>query len=251
MYNLTVSLIINGFILVLFTSIGVLIAVFSRKIDEKGLHIGLGFAIGVMLAASFTSLIIPGFEEGFHIEVGVGILLGITAIIILDSFLPHEHSNVGYEGLGDFKRKISKFWLIALAMIIHNIPEGIAVGVSTVYNPTRGLLTALAIGIQDIPEGLAVTLSLLFIGVKFHLAVLLGLLSGLIEGLMTAMGGALALLGNSLGYGMGFAAGAMLYVTVEELIPEVFYEKNRFRRSSTIGFFMGVYLMLYLDHLFG
>ena len=152
-----------------------------RREDERLLDLGLGFTGGVMLVASFTSLILPGVEGWGFWQVGLGILGGVALIRLLDLFTPHEHLMRGYEGPPELSNKVKRSWLVALAITIHNIPEGLAVGVSTAYHVELGFVTALAIAIQDVPEGVAVVIPLL----RYQLvrtAVAVGVLSALVEG---------------------------------------------------------------------
>jgi len=220
-----------------------------RRDDERFLDLGLGFTGGVMLVASFTSLILPAVEEWGFWQVGLGILGGVALIRALDVFTPHEHLMRGYEGPAELANKVKRSWLVALAITIHNIPEGLAVGVSTAYDPKLGLATALAIAIQDVPEGVAVVMPFL----RYQLvrtAVAVGVLSALVEGGAALVSGVMtAGLPSVLGLAMGVAGGAMLYVTTAELYPEIYAEGRR-KTYPTFGFILGVLLMLYLDTAF-
>ena len=217
-----------------------------RREDERLLDLGLGFTGGVMLVASFTSLILPGVEGWGFWQVGLGILGGVVLIRLLDLFTPHEHLVRGYEGPPELADKVKRSWLVALAITIHNIPEGLAVGVSTAYHVELGFVTALAIAIQDVPEGVAVVMPLLWYRLV-RTAVAVGVLSALVEGGAAAVSGvAAAGLPSVLGVAMGVAGGAMLYVTVAELYPDIYAEGRR-KAYPTFGFITGVLLMLYLD----
>jgi len=220
-----------------------------RRGDEGLLDLGLGFTGGVMLVASFTSLILPGVEGWGFWQVGPGLLGGVVLIRLLDLLIPHVHWIRGYEGPAELANKVKRSWLVALAITIHNIPEGLAVGVSTAYDPRLGLATALAIAIQDVPEGAAVVMPLL----RYQLvrtAVAVGVLSALVEGGAAVISGvASAGLPSVLGLAMGLAGGAMLYVTAAELYPEIYAEGKR-KAYPTFGFVLGVLLMLYLDTAF-
>lgn len=241
-----------GLLVASLTSLGSLPAALGRRVSERGLDAGLGFAAGVMIVASFTSLILPALEAGYTVDVGVGIAVGSLFMYALDRVLPHEHLIVGFEGPERLRSKMRRSWLIALAMIIHNIPEGLAIGVATAYDTKLGLSTALAIGVQDIPEGAAVSLPVKYAGRKRATALVLGAVSGLVEALGVLIGAAVFSLARALlGFGMGFGAGAMIYVVVEEIIPEVFREGSPTRREATLAFFIGLYVALYLDVLLG
>ena len=249
--NIVCLAFLNGLIIALLTSIGAFIGLIGRGSSDKWVNLALGFASGIMLVASFTSLILPAIEAGKLLDTGIGILIGIILIIAMDKMLPHEHYVVGYEGPIKFRGKIRKAWLLATAMIIHNIPEGLAVGIATIYSPSLGVLTAIAIGTQDLPEGIAVTMPLYALYGKAKIPLLIGILSGLVE-TIAAVSGAVAFiyLHNLLGIGMGLAGGAMIYVVIEEIFPEIFSEREK-RTIPTIGFIIGLYIMLYLDTLLG
>ncbi|MEM1628467.1 MAG: ZIP family metal transporter [Desulfurococcaceae archaeon] len=252
MQDVMTYVLIHGLIAAFFTSLGSMAVLIKRVISERWVKSSLGFAAGVMLVTSFTSLILPAMDYGYYVETGIGILLGLLLIVFMDKVIPHQHDIVGYEGLSVFKGKWRKTWLLIIAMIIHNIPEGLAIGVTTVYDKLLGFSTTIAIGIQDIPEGATVSIPLMSIGYKRSKAIAIGIISGLVE-LCAALISALLFYqgGLILGLGMGLAGGAMIYVVVEELLPEIFHEKSGDRLYSTIGFFVGFYLMLYLELLLG
>jgi ZIP family zinc transporter len=249
--NVLYNALINGLILAGFTGLGSLVAFTGFKLPRWGLDFSMSFAAGVMLVACFTSLIIPGFERGFYFEVGLGIAVGVVVIILMDLFIPHEHLTTGYEG-PESMRRLRKAILLALAVVIHNVPEGLAVGISTVYSERLGFTTALAIGLQDVPEGAAVALPLAILWGSRLKGFITGVLSGLAETLAALIGAVVfTLASGSLGFGMGFSAGAMMYIVVEEILPEVLHETSTYRKISALGFFLGFYVMLYLDLLLG
>ena len=121
---------LGGSIVLIFTSIGALPALLGSRITDKTLDIGLGFSGGVMLVASFTSLLLPSIKIGGLTSTLIGFLLGVGTIMAIEKFIPHEHFIKGYEGPKEFKIKIRTIWLLVLAIIIHNFPEGLAVGSS-------------------------------------------------------------------------------------------------------------------------
>mgnify|MGYP000642663684 CR=1 FL=1 len=169
-----------GLIPAILTSAGTLPVIFIRRREELFIDVGLGFSAGIMLVASFTSLLIPASEIA-HVGIVIGgFIVGVVFIKALDTLIPHFHVERGYEGPVTLKTRISKAWLIALAIIVHNIPEGMAVGASSSYTVNDGLLMALAIGIQDIPEGLAVAIPIALTG-SIAKAIIVGVLSGLTE----------------------------------------------------------------------
>ncbi|MDK2983669.1 MAG: zinc transporter, family [Thermococcaceae archaeon] len=241
-----------GLFVALMTTLGSLLAIFSHKMPDWGVDFSLSFAAGVMIVASFTSLILPGIEvaESFA-PVGVGILLGIVLIYAIDRFVPHEHLVKGYEGPEELKNRLKVVWLIVLAVIIHNLPEGLAIGTSLAFDVKRGVVTAIAIGLQDFPEGTVVSLPLATLQKKKLQPILMGALSGVAEWIMVLVGAFFFTIFHSLlPYGLGLAGGAMLYVTVKEMIPEIYkHEKNEL--LVTAGFFLGFYIMLFLDSMLG
>ncbi|NJE43380.1 ZIP family metal transporter [Thermococcus sp. GR6] len=241
-----------GLFVAIMTSLGAMVAIFAKNIPERGVDFSLSFAAGVMIVASFTSLILPAIEStgGFG-PAGIGIALGILVVSMIDRLIPHEHMVKGYEGPSDLKDRLRKVWLLVLALIIHNLPEGLAIGTSLVYNLEVGLVTAIAIGIQDFPEGTVVSLPLAVIQKKRLQPIMIGVLSGLAEMAMVILGAIFfTAFAWSLPYGLGLAGGAMLYVTVKEMIPEI-YKREENETLVTLGFFVGFYVMLFLDSMLG
>ncbi|WP_457752267.1 ZIP family metal transporter [Thermococcus sp.] len=241
-----------GLFVAIMTSLGAMVALFAKNIPDGGVDFSLSFAAGVMIVAAFTSLILPAIETtGSFAPAGIGIFLGVLLIYAIDRLLPHEHLVKGYEGPKSMKDKLRKVWLLVIAVIIHNLPEGMAVGTSLVYNLEVGLVTTIAIGIQDFPEGTVVSLPLAAIQKKRLMPITMGVLSGLAEMSMVLLGAYFfTLFGWLLPYGLGLAGGAMLYVTVKEMIPEIYRgEKNE--TLVTLGFFAGFYVMLLLDSMLG
>ncbi len=241
-----------GLFVALMTSLGSLVALFFPKITDRGVIFSLSFAAGIMLVASFTSLILPSIDltDSFG-PPALGIVLGIALIYAIDRFVPHEHLVKGYEGPRAFKDKLKKVWLLIIAIIIHNLPEGLAIGTSIIYDLEMGVITAIAIGIQDIPEGTAISLPLASLQKRKLWPVTLGVLSGIAEMLMVLVGAVFfASFTWLLPYGLAMAGGAMLYVTVKEVIPEIYGEKKN-ELLATAGFFLGFYIMLFLDSMLG
>ncbi|ACB39256.1 ZIP family metal transporter [Pyrobaculum neutrophilum] len=238
----------NSLFIALMTAVGALVGLFGYWARGWWIDVGLAYTGGVMLVASFTSLLIPASELGSFAEVALGFAAGAGAVFLMDRLLPHEHLVMGYEGPPQLRGRLKTAWLIALAIIIHNIPEGMAVGAATAYDPALGLLTALAIGVQDLPEGAAVTLPLAAVYRRRAAPLAIGILSGLLEGAVAAAT-ALALEGTrwALPAAMSLAAGAMIYVTTAELFPEIYRGDDKLK--PTLGFLLGFYTMLYLDTL--
>lgn len=230
------------------TGLGALPVLFVRNISDRLLDAMLGFAAGVMLAATAFSLIIPAIELGGVWITAVGVLIGAAFLALLDRLLPHEHLVMGHEGPASALRRV---WLLIVAITLHNFPEGLAVGVS--YGggdiPIATSL-AIAIGLQNMPEGLAVALPLLREKYSRTRALGYAFLSGLAEPLAGIFGVlAVQIARPLLPLGLAFAAGAMLYVVSDEIIPET--HRKGFEREGTWGVMVGFVVMMLLDNLFG
>jgi len=236
------------------TAIGAVPVLFGRIPSRATRDLSLGFAAGVMLAASFFSLIIPAldaaegqFENGAvpAAIVCVAILFGMGAVALLNEKLPHEHFSTGREGPDAIA--LRRVWLFIFAITIHNFPEGLAVGVGFGANGlSGGLPLALGIGLQNAPEGLAVAVSLLGEGYSKWRAWGIAALTGMIEPVGGLIGaGIISLSQPLLPWGLAFAAGAMLYVISHEIIPETHRSGNQNR--ATLGLSVGLVLMLFLD----
>jgi zinc transporter, ZIP family len=235
----------GGLFIALFNTFGALLILIWRKPSALTLNFGLGLAAGVMLCASFTSLIIPGLKYGGVVPVLVGLSLGSLILGLADQLIPHLHIAKGPEGGNSPLRAV---WLFIIAITLHNMPEGLAVGVGFGSGNVSGAIALMfAIGIQNIPEGFAVAISARNAGLaSTSYAMFSGIRSGLVEIPLAVLGawfvqGALPILP----YAMGFAAGAMLYVISSEIIPET--HRNGQHRIATAGLLIGIMLMLYLD----
>lgn len=244
--NPIVQGLVGGIIIALMNMFGAMVVLVWRKPTDKFLNITLGFAAGVMLTASYTSLILPGIEFGGIWPVVIGIGFGVVVLDQADHWLPHSHSVAGLEGTKS--NRIGAIWLFILAITLHNIPEGLAVGVAFGSGDLGNALTImLAIGIQNIPEGFAVSVAALNAGMgTYFYASLAGIRAGLVE-IPLALLGAWAVQFSKpiLPYAMGFAAGAMLFVISDEIIPET--HRLGKQRSATFGLLLGAVIMLYLD----
>ncbi|AVS88704.1 ZIP family metal transporter [Paracidovorax avenae] len=249
----------GGLVAALATALGTLPVVFSQRLSERVQDTLFGFGAGVMLAASSFSLIIPGLEAAKTNgagawaaggTIGASILLGGLALLAMERVLPHEHFIKGVEG-GPSPRTLRRTWLFVFAIALHNLPEGLAIGVA--YGGTSplqaGTLTA-GIAIQDVPEGLVVAVALLAAGYRRSLAVLLGMASGLVEPLGAVLGASvIGLSAGLLPWGLGFAAGAMLFVISHEIIPES--HRKGHEAWATGGLMIGFVLMMLLDTALG
>jgi ZIP family zinc transporter len=212
----------------------------------------MGFAAGVMTAASCWSLLVPAIDLGGVMPAVVGLMAGGGLIYVADQLLPHLHSEFPDEATVEGPRVAwRQSTLLMLAITLHNFPEGLAVGVSFGGGDV-GAATALAIGIglQNVPEGLAIALPLRRGGMSRGRAFFWGQLSAVVEPVAGVMGAALVLVSSTvLPYGMAFAAGAMLYVVVEELIPETV--RSGSTDMATLGFIGGFAVMMTLDNALG
>lgn len=241
---------VGGIVITLLNTIGALLVLVWRRPSEKFLDAALGFAAGVMLTASFTSLILPGVQYGGIFTVLFGIALGVLVLDLSDHFVPQLHAVMGHEG--GYTGRLNAVWLFILAITLHNMPEGLAVGVGFgSENLPNALKLMLAIGLQNIPEGLAVSVSALSVGLStYFYASFVGVRAGLVE-IPLALFGAWAVQAAQpmLPYAMGFAAGAMLYVISDEIVPET--HRRGHERLATLGTMLGVAVMLYLDVALG
>lgn len=247
------------------TALGAATVFIFKSINKKVLNGMLGFAAGVMIAASFWSLLAPAIamaeEAGMiaWVPAVLGFLAGGLFLWAADAFLPHLHGGSEESEPEGVKTGWQRSILLVMAITLHNIPEGLAVGVAfgaaAANLPTASLAgaTALAIGIgiQNFPEGAAVSVPLRREGLSRMKSFLYGQASGLVEPI-AAVFGAVAVIAIKpiLPYALSFAAGAMIYVVVEELIPEAQQEKNH-SNVGTIGAMVGFAVMMLLDVALG
>lgn len=236
------------------TGVGALPIFLTRNISLKMQDILMGFAAGVMLAATSFSLIIPGLKHAGGKTAGAlimvaGILLGGIFLYLADKFIPHEHFIKGHEGI-DVKR-LKKIWLFIFAITIHNFPEGMAVGVGFGGgNILNGIILAVGIGLQNLPEGLVVAVALIAHNYSRKKAFFIALLTGLVEPIGGILGaGVVSIFSYILPWGLAFAAGAMLFVISDEIIPET--HRKGFAREATFGLMLGFVVMLFLDVTLG
>jgi len=240
------------------TALGAAAGVLLRNLSSRAEDSLLGFAAGMMLAASSFSLLLPGLAAGREITgsgplaalvVTVGLALGVALMLGLDRFFPHEHPHTGPCGPGS--ARVSRVWLFVLAITLHNLPEGMAIGVSFAQGDLSvGLPLTTAIALQDIPEGLAVAIALRAAGLGIGRAAVLAAASGLMEPLGSLLGVGLSS-GFALAYpiGLGLAAGAMIFVVSHEVIPET--HRNGHQTPATLGLMVGFAVMMGLDTALG
>ena len=244
----------------LVTAFGASFVFFFKSINRTVLDVALGFTGGVMVAASFWGLLTPAIElpTGGLIPASVGFLLGGLFLFGLDKLLPHVHLNFPKSEAEGPKTKMNKTMLLVLAITLHNIPEGLAVGVlfggvaAGMEGATiAGALTlAIGIGIQNFPEGFAVSMPLRRQGMSRKKSFFYGQLSAIVEPIAGVFGAwAVFTFEPILPYALAFAAGAMIFVVVEEVIPETQRDKNT--DLATMGFMVGFVIMMVLDVALG
>ncbi|ATH07131.1 hypothetical protein BIY24_04020 [Halobacteriovorax marinus] len=238
------------------TGLGAIPIYFKKEFSKKSLDVGLGFSAGVMLVASFLSLIIPSVSEAKEVytyNVGLPLILislftGYLFIIFIHDILPHEHL-IKHTDM-KHRKKMSRVALIVLAISLHNFPEGLAVGVGFGSGDEgNGIALALAIALQNMPEGLVVAFGLLSEGASKHKAFAMALLSGLVEPVAAAIGFISSSVTHySLPIALSFAGGTMLFVICQEMLPELFREGHE--KHATLGVIVGVMSMLAIDYYF-
>jgi ZIP family zinc transporter len=246
------------------TALGAAGVLLTREMSKKLLDTLLGFSAGVMVAASFWSLLAPAIEmaggKGIPawIPATAGFLLGALFLRIIDKILPHLHLGLPSEEAEGIKTSWQRSTLLILAITLHNIPEGLAVGVafgaveSGYPSATFGGALAIAIGlcIQNFPEGLAVSMPLRREGMSRLRSFWYGQLTGVVEPVAGVIGAAVVIsAGGILPYALGFAAGAMVFVVIEELVPES--QRGGNSDLATMGAITGFALMMVLDVALG
>ena len=244
------------------TTIGAIPVLLGIDFSERNLDVMLGFAAGVMLAASAFSLLVPALEmepiyTSWSLEPVLIVMLGFGSgaliIHLIDKWAPHEHFIAGPEGSKDMSKRLAATWLFVIAITIHNFPEGLAVGVAfgSANQPggdiVTGLIIAIAIGLQNIPEGAAVALPLMREGYSKKETFNITLFTGLVEPIGGFIGvAAVSIALGMLGFGMAFAAGAMIFVVSDEIIPES--HRKGHERAATFGVILGFMVMMFLDN---
>jgi ZIP family zinc transporter len=248
---------VGGIVIAGLNLLGASLVLLFRAPSQRLLDGALGFAAGVMLAASFTSLILPGIAhpDGGLFPVLAGIALGALVLDQADRWVPHVHVLVtgrareDRDAMGGLHASVVLF---IVAITLHNMPEGLAVGVAFGSGDVANAISLmLAIGLQNIPEGLAVSVAAVNAGFdrQFY-AVLTGIRAGAVEIPLAVIGAvAVTFVNPLLPYAMGFAAGGMLFVISDEIIPETHVSGHE--RAATAGTMLGVIVMLYLDVALG
>ena len=250
------------------TALGAALVFFFKSINKTILNGMLGFAAGVMIAASFWSLLAPGIEMAEELgqiafmTVAIGFLAGGGFLYLVDKLLPHLHMGLDTAKAEGIKTSWQRSVLLVSAITLHNIPEGLAVGVAfgavaagqgTTATLAGAIALAIGIGLQNFPEGAAVSIPLRREGFGRGKAFLYGQASGIVEPMAGVLGAfAVISIQPILPYALAFAAGAMIYVVVEELIPEAQREEGGSKTDiATIGAMMGFVVMMVLDVALG
>jgi ZIP family zinc transporter len=250
------------------TALGASLVFFFKTINQEVLNGMLGFAAGVMIAASFWSLLAPGIElaeelgQVAYVTASTGFLFGGLFLYLIDKVLPHLHLGLDTSEAEGIKTNWQRSLLLVLAITLHNIPEGLAVGVAfgavatgagTSATLAGAVALAFGIGIQNFPEGAAVSIPLRREGLSRKKAFMYGQFSGIVEPVAGLLGAyAVIRIRPILPYALAFAAGAMIYVVVEELIPEAQREVGGSKTDiSTIGAMLGFTVMMVLDVALG
>jgi len=246
------------------TALGASVVFLARDMSRRTLDAMLGFAAGVMIAASYWSLLAPAIEmsEGKSIPAWVpatvGFLLGALFLRLTDRLLPHLHRDKNTDQAEGLHTKWKRTTLLVFAITLHNIPEGLAVGVAfgaaAAGYPSAALagavVLALGIGIQNFPEGIAVSVPLRREGISRLRSFWYGQLSGVVEPVAGVIGASLVVIARPvLPYALAFAAGAMIFVVVEELVPES--QAGGHSHAATMGAMLGFAVMMTLDVAFG
>lgn len=235
------------------TGLGALPVLFIRGLPDKTRDALLGMGAGVMLAASVFSLLLPALEAGTTqtgsaaaggMIAAAGLALGALFLFAADRLLPHEHGVKGREG--GAAHGLSRAWLFVFAITLHNLPEGLAVGVAHADGSAGASALTLGIALQNMPEGLVVAIALLSIGLAPLKAFAIALLSAMAEPLGGIIGAGMVTLAHGLlPWGLAFAAGAMLFVISHEIIPET--HRNGNERVATAGLLAGFVVMMLSD----
>ncbi|MFZ1256932.1 MAG: ZIP family metal transporter [Saprospiraceae bacterium] len=247
------------------TALGASLVFFFKEINRAIFDTLLGFTGGVMIAASFWSLLAPSIEMSEKLYPGwewmpaaIGFVSGALFVFILDKLTPHLHINFGIEEQEGMPTKWHQSTLLILAITLHNIPEGLAVGVlfgaaAEAADPvmvSSAIALAIGIGIQNFPEGMAISMPLRRQGVSRFKSFWYGQLSAIVEPIAGVLGAvAVIYIQEVLPFALAFAAGAMIFVVVEEVIPET--QRDKYTDIAVLGFIAGFTVMMILDVALG
>ena len=236
------------------TIIGSLLGFLFKNISHKFTDIILSFAAGVMLSAAVLGLILPSFEYGGSHAIFItvaGIFSGALCLNLIDKLVPHLHKLVGSDIESHNNANLNKVLLFVLAIAIHNLPEGIAAGVSFgTDDVSQALMIAGGIALQNIPEGMVIIGPMLAAGVSPHKTFICAMITGFVEVVGTLLGyWAVNLAAMILPFALAFAGGTMLYVISDEMIPETHAHGSE--RGATYALLVGFCIMLISDYLLG
>lgn len=248
----------GGLVAAAATALGTLPVVLSQRVSQRASDTMLGFGAGVMLAATAFSLVVPALEAAAAqghgrwtagLVVGLGIALGALLLLLADRVAPHVQPVD--PARGGQVRSLHRAWVFVAAISLHNLPEGLAIGVAFAgADAAHAQALTTGIALQDVPEGLVVALALRSVGYGRAFSVALGAASGLLEPVAAVLGAAaLTVAAGLLPWGLAFAAGAMLYAVSHEAIPGAHQQGNA--RAATVGLVLGFVLMMVLDTALG
>ncbi|GIP14688.1 ZIP family metal transporter [Paenibacillus montaniterrae] len=242
-----VSAMIGSFISAMATVLGALPLLFVKKLSEKWKDVLVAFTAGIMVSATTFGLIPQALEESKLWILTVGLLIGILVLDLIEKNVPHIDVE-RYKGIKQFD---TKSLLVIIALFIHNIPEGLSTGFSYASaNEGLGPMIAIAIGAQNIPEGLILAVFLIQSQVSKLRSLLIVAVTGLVEVVSAVIGFfAASYISMLIGFGLAFAAGAMLFIVYKELIPET--HGHGFERPATYSFIIGLLVMIYISYFFG
>jgi ZIP family zinc transporter len=248
----------------LMTAFGAAMVFFAKNLNQKLFDSMLGFAGGIMISVSYFSLLAPAIDmsKGAALPswfpVTLGFLLGGTFLWLLDKIMPHLNPNCPPEKSEGIKTPWPRNTLLVLAITLHNIPEGLSVGVAfgavaagySRANLISAVLLSIGLGLQNFPEGMAVSVPLRFDGMSRRRSFFFGQLSGLAEPIAAVFGAlAVSLMQSMLPYALGFAAGAMIYIVIEEIIPSA--QRCQNSDLATIGAMVGFAVMMVMEVALG
>lgn len=216
------EIIIYSFISGILTGTGAVITIFFKHIEDKWISTALGFAAGIMIGLSTFSLIPHAIESGSITTVIIGFIAGGLFLWFVDIVIPHIHKLDGGEGEGDRVTRYKKMgYFIAIGIALHNLPEGLSIGASTGVSLNFGIVIAISIGIHNIAEGLSIAVPLSICGVKRSKIIFITVFAGLFTVIGTAIGILIVNISDVvISLSLSFAAGAMIYICSDELIPE-------------------------------
>ncbi|MFC3748941.1 ZIP family metal transporter [Paenibacillus sp. GCM10012306] len=237
---------LGSFLSAMATVLGVIPILFVKRLSEKWKDVLVAFAAGIMVSAATFGLMPQAIQESGIISLTLGLITGVLLLDLIESHIPH----IDVENKPGYTNMDSKALLVIIALFIHNIPEGLSTGFSYAsQQASLGPTVALAIGAQNIPEGLILAVFMMNSRTSRWKALGIAALTGLMEMVSAVIGYFTASsMQNVVGYGLAFAAGAMLFIVYKELIPES--HGHGYERSSTYSFIIGLLIMVYITQIF-